>query len=626
MVTQVGEFTVDDGGQLDLGLPDSELPSPALLSPTDADDWVDEGWIPGDYGDPETDPDDSEAWLASLPADIRAEYLAGAWTGDGETIPAGFLHHLRSGPGGVGFASGGVLDEMVPGSWLGDALVTATAEGDDRLGESELIGVLCAWRRMSSWAAAGETAAVMELVRRRQARSEGPGDSRLADHINDELAAALTLTGRSADRLISMSFGLARLDVVYAALRRGEIDWAKACLFVSELAVLADDDVAREIASRLLARAGAGAWTTGQLRAALRRAVLAADPKSADRRRHEARKDAEVQSWDEASGNAALAGRELPPADVIAADSRLTALARWLQDHGATGTISQLRAEVYLALLADRPVESLLPGLVDGQGGSAGQDGSVGHGQAADQGGSAGQGQSTEEGQPADEGQPASAADSRQDRGSRPADRAHAWPAVSGSIHLTMPLAALLGGGQPGEVAGRGPVDASTCREIAAMLASGSGTRWSLTVTGADGRAVGHASARSGPAAGEPVLRWAVGLRSKLQFLESGDCSHARQSARYRPPASLRNLVMVRQRRCAFPGCRRPAIRCDLDHTVPFDEGGRSCECNLAPLCRRHHQAKQAPGWCLEQLRPGAMTWRMPSGRCYQTAGEPYPI
>jgi hypothetical protein len=601
-VTQVGEFTVTDGGQLDLGLPESGFSdSPALLPPADtgpgapgqewpADDWVDQGWIPGDYGDPEADPDDSEAWLASLPADIRAEYLAGAWTGDGEAIPAGFLHHLRAGPGGVGFASGGVLDEMAPGSWLGEALTTATADGDDKLGESELIGVLCAWRRMSSWAAAGETAAAMELVRRRRAQSEGPGDSRLADHIQDELAAALTLTGRSADRLISMSSGLARLDVVHAALQRGEIDWAKACLFVSELSVLADDNVAREIASRLLGRAGAGGWTTGQLRAALRRAVLAADPESADRRRNEARKDAEVQSWDEASGNAALAGRELPPADVIAADSRLTALARWLQDHGAAGTISQLRAAVYLALLADRPVESLLPGLAAGR------------------------------------GEPASSSDSGEDRGPGAAGGAHAWPAVSGTIHLTMPLAALLGGGQPGEVAGRGPVDASTGRELAAILAGGPGTRWCLTVTGADGRAAGHASARSGPAAGEPVLRWAVALRSKLQLLESGDCSHLRQSASYRPPASLRNLVMVRQRRCAFPGCRRPASRCDLDHTVPFNQGGRSCECNLAPLCRRHHRAKQAPGWYLEQLRPGEMTWRMPSGRCYQTAGEPYSI
>jgi hypothetical protein len=58
-------------------------------------------------------------------------------------------------------------------------------------------------------------------------------------------------------------------------------------------------------------------------------------------------------------------------------------------------------------------------------------------------------------------------------------------------------------------------------------------------------------------------------------------------------------------------------VRCDEDHTVPYGEGGRTCECNLAPLCRRHHQAKQAPGWKLEQPRPGQMVWTTPAGRKY---------
>jgi hypothetical protein len=82
----------------------------------------------------------------------------------------------------------------------------------------------------------------------------------------------------------------------------------------------------------------------------------------------------------------------------------------------------------------------------------------------------------------------------------------------------------------------------------------------------------------------------------------------------------------VRQRTCSFPGCRRPARRCDLDHTVPYDQGGATCECNLAPLCRRHHQAKQAHGWHLTQDQPGIMTWRTPSGRTYTTLPDPYPV
>jgi hypothetical protein len=122
------------------------------------------------------------------------------------------------------------------------------------------------------------------------------------------------------------------------------------------------------------------------------------------------------------------------------------------------------------------------------------------------------------------------------------------------------------------------------------------------------------------------VIRWAAGLLERLLVLESGTCSHAREAAGYVPPPRLRHLVTVRQQRCSFPGCRRPARRCDLDHTVPFEAGGLTCECNLAPLCRTHHRAKQVPGWRLTQDQPGVMTWRLPSGREYHTVGATYPV
>ena len=615
------EFGVTGHGELDLGLaPASAAPrrsarphhrGPAAACGPAADpavadagegweSWVDMGWEPGDHGDPETDPDDLEAFVAGMPAEVRADFLAGPFTGDEGPIPAGFLHHDRGGPSGLGFASGGVLDGMEPGPWLARALDTAseTAGGPGGLGESELIGVLCGWRRVASWAAAGEAAAVAALARRRADASAAPGRSRLVEHVSDEVAAALTLTGRAADRLLAVACGLARLPEVLAALRAGGIDWPKACVFADELAVVDDDAVAAGIAGRFLGRAGAGGWTTGQLRAALRRAVLAADPQAAGRRRADARNDASVRSFGEPSGNAGLAGRELPPAEVLAADARLTALARWLQRRGAPGTVCELRAAVYTALLNGRPISTLLPGpdaVDDAADDPAGPDaagGDAADDDGADDGGAAGD--------------------------------AQAWPAVSGTIHLTMPLSAFAGGSEPGEVAGHGPVDAATSRDLAAMLARSAATRWCVTVTGPDGRAAGHACARRGPAIGEPVIRWAAGLRAKLQLLETWPCGHARQSAGYVPPGPLRHLIGVRQRTCAHPGCRRPAARCDIDHTVPYDQGGRTCECNLAPLCRRHHRAKQAPGWHLEQPEPGRMIWRTPSGRSYETTGDPY--
>jgi hypothetical protein len=177
----------------------------------------------------------------------------------------------------------------------------------------------------------------------------------------------------------------------------------------------------------------------------------------------------------------------------------------------------------------------------------------------------------------------------------------------------------------PGELAGYGPMDAITCRQLADAMARD--TQWCLTLTDPAGRAAAHACAGKGP--GRPTdrctgIRWAANLREQLQLLETAPCGHGRQSGSYKPPRSLRHLVVIRQRTCSFPGCRRPARRSDLDHTVPFDQGGRTCECNLAPLCRRHHQAKQAPGWQLAQAKPGQMTWRTPSGRVYQTTGDPY--
>jgi hypothetical protein len=156
-----------------------------------------------------------------------------------------------------------------------------------------------------------------------------------------------------------------------------------------------------------------------------------------------------------------------------------------------------------------------------------------------------------------------------------------------------MPLASWLGMSQaPGEVPGYGAVDAGSCRDLAGWLAAHPATRWCVTLTDPDGTAVGHACARHGPGppattpeagtgTGTGPLRWLAGLRPVR--LESGDCTHQRQVPGYRPSRSLRHLITIRQQTCGAPGCRRPATTCDLDHAVPYDQGGRTCECNIHP-------------------------------------------
>ncbi|MDQ6686681.1 MAG: HNH endonuclease, partial [Actinomycetota bacterium] len=67
---------------------------------------------------------------------------------------------------------------------------------------------------------------------------------------------------------------------------------------------------------------------------------------------------------------------------------------------------------------------------------------------------------------------------------------------------------------------------------------------------------------------------------------------------RHDPPSWMRELIVLRDATCVFPGCRRTSRACDLDHIteyVALTEGGPPGQTrpdNLAPLCRGHHRAK----------------------------------
>ena len=106
--------------------------------------------------------------------------------------------------------------------------------------------------------------------------------------------------------------------------------------------------------------------------------------------------------------------------------------------------------------------------------------------------------------------------------------------------------------------------------------------------------------------------------------LAVGTCDHRNQEPGYTLSPRLRHLIAARTVYCCAPGCRRPAARCDFDHTIAYQAGGRSCECNVRPLCRRHHRCKQAPGWALQQPDPGTMIWTTPAGRTYTTGPTIY--
>ena len=521
---------------------------------------------------------------------------------------------------GRAFASGGVADVMEPGPKLAELTDEAWRVGLGTLSDDELIGVLRAARRLASRAAALELHAVADLAARRRAEPGKPGDASPGEHVDAEVGAALTLTQCAAARLQDLALGVTRLPGVIAALSHGRIDQTKAAVIADETAAL--DQVLAAAVAAVVIRDAPG-QTTGQLRAAVRMYVRFADPEAAQRRKETAQKQARVELWPEPAGTCALAGRDLPPAFALAADRHLSAAARWLRAHGAEGSLGQLRARAYLALLTGQSLDILL---------SASGDPASGH---------------PARGQPAS-GQPASGDPAS--RGSMsapgistpgvggPRPDGTGRLALAGSVNLTLPLATWLGWAQaPGLVPGFGPVDAADSRALAGMLAAHPATRWCLTLTDQAGRPLAHGCSRAspgppaagppGPATGPPgpaALAWLAGL--DLVPLSGGPCDHTRASPGYRPPPRMAHLARIRNPTCTHPGCRQPAARADLDHTIPHHLGGLTCLCNLGPRCRRHHRIKQAVGWAVTQPVPGTFVTTTPAGRRYATTPARYPV
>ncbi len=93
---------------------------------------------------------------------------------------------------------------------------------------------------------------------------------------------------------------------------------------------------------------------------------------------------------------------------------------------------------------------------------------------------------------------------------------------------------------------------------------------------------------------------------------------------RYQITGALRRMIITRDGTCRFPGCNAAATRCQIDHVIAWEDGGRSDVGNLGVLCVRHHQLKTHGGWQLTHSKPdGSCTWRSPDGRIYHHFPEP---
>ncbi|WP_431836808.1 DUF222 domain-containing protein [Cellulomonas sp. Y8] len=155
-------------------------------------------------------------------------------------------------------------------------------------------------------------------------------------------------------------------------------------------------------------------------------------------------------------------------------------------------------------------------------------------------------------------------------------------------VRITIPASTLLGlDDQPAHLDGHGPIDAVQARALAI------GGVWQRVVT-------------------DPLTD---------RVLDVG-------RERYRPPAALADLIRIRDKTCAAPGCRVPACACELDHTQEFHPQpggdpdaplGSTDADNLGPVCHRHHRLKTDGGFRLRQIGPGLFEWITPTGHRYLT-------
>jgi Domain of unknown function (DUF222) len=618
----------------DLAWPDRDP-----MSAADREAWLDHLVASDDPPEPEEECDeDFEPLTAGELAGVRAaaadEMLAIEAATTGRRGP-GMPGSARVFPGessspAASFGPGMALDVM-PGC-AGLAVAADAAAGDDDgfagVSDAELLGVVAAWDRVEAHAAARKLAAVAELHRRRpepgcETREAGRMPVACEEFTAAELAAALGESRVRAEEMLGVAWELeTRLPGTRTALRDGVISWAKAGIILRATQFL-DEAEAAAAEGKVLGRAGR--LTPGGLRAAIARAVLEVAPKKARKRREQAARDARVERWAEDSGNAALMGRELPPDEVLAADQRITWWARELKAAGLDGGMDVLRARAYLDLLLGKDSRPRPDAAGPDAAGPVGPD-QRGHQDA-------------------------------------PAPGPVAGPVPAGfaaRVNLTVPLTTVTGlADRPGEIAGIGPVDPWLARDLAAAAAASPKTTWCITVTDAQGHAVGHGCARpesrrhrnaegpgpppggtgfcfipasrDGPPGGYGTWRLRIpgdgpNLIVELDPITTQNCDHRYQARGHDPGVKLRHLAQVRHATCAGPGCRRPAAGCDFEHNTPYEAGGRTCLCNGGPKCRHDHRLKQHPKWHVDQLPDGTFRWTTPSGRQYITEPTRYPI
>lgn len=165
----------------------------------------------------------------------------------------------------------------------------------------------------------------------------------------DELALVSVLTRRAAETRLGLALDLHdRLPRVLEALFQGRIDLARARVLVDGTSHL-PETIARGVIDAVMS--DAGGWTTGQLRARVRRLCIEVTPDDARDRYDQSVEQRSVVAYPDTDGTATLVGSGLPPDRVAAAMEYINRLARSLTTKEETRPMDQLRTDVYVDLL-----------------------------------------------------------------------------------------------------------------------------------------------------------------------------------------------------------------------------------------------------------------------------------
>ena len=83
----------------------------------------------------------------------------------------------------------------------------------------------------------------------------------------------------------------------------------------------------------------------------------------------------------------------------------------------------------------------------------------------------------------------------------------------------------------------------------------------------------------------------------------------------YVPTTAMRAFIQARDGTCIYPNCNKDANRCQLDHRIPFNQGGKTTPANLFSLCQTHHNRKtDKQAFYIPDPDTGSIVWLFADG------------